>query len=52
MKSILCIVNPVSGLKESLKVYYEVEKKIRDAGFFPNYLPQAMLVMLLNMFLP
>ena len=36
MKSILCIVNPVSGLKKSLKVYYEVEKKIKDAGFSPT----------------
>ena len=36
MKSILCIVNPVSGLEKSLKVYYEVEKKIVNAGFFPK----------------
>ena len=36
MKSILCIVNPVSGLEKSLKVYYEVEKKIVNAGFSPK----------------
>ena len=36
MKSILCIVNPVSGLEKSLKVYYEVEKKIVNAGFAPK----------------
>ena len=36
MKSILCIVNRVSGLEKSLKVYYEVEKKIVNAGFSPK----------------
>ena len=35
MKNILCIVNPVSGLKKSLKVYYEVENTIKDHGFSP-----------------
>ena len=38
MKNILCIVNPISGLKKSLKVYYEVENTIKDNGFAPHLL--------------
>ena len=38
MKNILCIVNPVSGLKKSLKVYYELENIIKDHGFIPELL--------------
>ena len=38
MKNILCIVNPVSGLKKSLKVYYEVENIIQNYGFSPKLL--------------
>ena len=33
MKNILCIVNPVSGLKKSLKVYYELKGVIESHGF-------------------
>ena len=33
MNSILCIVNPVSGLKKSLKSYHNIESKIKEAGF-------------------
>jgi|TARA_B110000444_G_C18751551_1_gene553033 YegS/Rv2252/BmrU family lipid kinase len=33
MKNVLCIVNPVSGLKKSLKVYYEVKSVIESHGF-------------------
>ena len=32
MKNILCIVNPVSGLKKSLKVFYEVESKLKESN--------------------
>ena len=35
MKKIACIVNPVSGLKKSLKVYYEVENEINQRNFKP-----------------
>ena len=35
MKKIACIVNPVSGLKKSLKVYYEVENEINSRNFKP-----------------
>jgi len=38
MKKVLCIVNPVSGLKKSLKVYYEVKGIIENAGFTPQLL--------------
>ena len=38
MKNILCIVNPVSGLKKSLKVYYELENIIKDHSFIPELL--------------
>ena len=33
MKNVLCIINPVSGLKKSLKVYYEVKSVIESHGF-------------------
>ena len=33
MKNILCIINPVSGLKKSLKVYYELKDVIESHGF-------------------
>lgn len=33
MKNILCIVNPISGLKKSLKVYYELKDVIESHGF-------------------
>ena len=33
MKNILCIVNPVSGLKKSLKVYDELKDVIESHGF-------------------
>ena len=33
MKNILCIVNPISGLKRSLKVYYELKDVIESHGF-------------------
>ena len=33
MKNILCIVNPVSGLKKSLKVFYEVESKLKAVSY-------------------
>ena len=32
MKKICCIVNPVSGLKKSLKVFYEVESKLKESN--------------------
>ena len=38
MKNILCIINPISGLKKSLKVYYEVKNIIQDHGFSPKLL--------------
>jgi len=38
MKNILCIVNPVSGLKKSLKVYYELENTIKEHSFNPELL--------------
>ena len=38
MNSILCIVNPVSGLKKSLKSYHDIEHKIKEAGFSPELL--------------
>ena len=38
MKNILCIVNPVSGLKKSLKVYSEVKNLIESHGFTPQLL--------------
>jgi len=33
MKNILCNVNPISGLKKSLKVYYELKDVIESHGF-------------------
>ena len=33
MKNILCIVNPISGLEKSLKVYYELKDVIESHGF-------------------
>ncbi len=36
MNSILCIVNPVSGLKKSLKSYHNIENKIKESGFSPE----------------
>ena len=33
MKNVLCIINPVSGLKKSLKVYYELKDVIESHGF-------------------
>ena len=38
MKNVLCIVNPVSGLKKSLKVYHEVKNVIQNHGFSPELL--------------
>ena len=38
MNSILCTVNPVSGLKKSLKSYHDIEHKIKEAGFSPELL--------------
>ena len=38
MKNILCIVNPVSGLKKSLKVFTEVKNLIESHGFTPQLL--------------
>ena len=38
MNSILCIVNPVSGLKKSLKSYHDIEHKIKEVGFSPELL--------------
>jgi len=38
MKNVLCIINPVSGLKKSLKVYYEVKSVIESHGFTPQLL--------------
>ena len=46
MKNICCIVNPVSGLKKSLKVYYEVKNYFEKPGFntslfvskYPNHI--------------
>ena len=38
MKNVLCIVNPVSGLKKSLKVYSEVKNLIESHGFTPQLL--------------
>ena len=32
MKNILCIVNPVSGLKKSLKVFNEVKNKLKSSN--------------------
>ena len=46
MKNICCIVNPVSGLKKSLKVYYEAKNYFEKPGFntslfvskYPNHI--------------
>ncbi|MGY8809096.1 MAG: diacylglycerol/lipid kinase family protein [Fidelibacterota bacterium] len=38
MRNVLCIVNPVSGLKKSLKVYSEVKNLIESYGFTPQLL--------------
>ena len=46
MRKICCIVNPVSGLKESLKVYYEAKKHFEKSNFntslfvseYPNHI--------------
>ena len=38
MKNVLCIVNPVSGLKKSLKVFTEVKNLIESRGFTPQLL--------------
>ena len=33
MKNVCCIVNPVSGLKKSLKVYYEAKNHFEESNF-------------------
>ena len=46
MKNICCIVNPVSGLKKSLKVYYEAKNYFEKSNFstslfvseYPNHI--------------
>ena len=46
MKKICCIVNPVSGLKKSLKVYYEAKNHFEESNFntslfiskYPNHI--------------
>jgi len=46
MKKICCIVNPVSGLKKSLKVYYEAKNHFEKSNFntslfvseYPNHI--------------
>ena len=34
MKKICCIVNPISGLKKSLKVYYKAKKYFKKSNFY------------------
>ena len=51
MKNILCIVNPVSGLKKSLKVFYEVESKLKESNINLNKMKKGdMLVNLKEVF--
>ena len=46
MKNVCCIVNPVSGLKKSLKVYYEAKNHFEESNFnaslfiskYPNHI--------------
>ena len=37
MKNICCIVNPVSGLKKSLKVYYEAKNLFEKSDFNTSF---------------
>ena len=58
MKNILCIVNPVSGLKKSLKVYYEAKNHFEESKFntslfvskYPNHIKEYVSKIDKNMF--
>ena len=44
MKKICCIVNPVSGLKKSLKVYYEAKNHFEKSNLARHYLFQNIQI--------
>ena len=44
MKKICCIVNPVSGLKKSLKVYYEAKIILKNLTLIHRYLFQNIQI--------
>ena len=58
MKKICCIVNPVSGLKKSLKVYYEAKNHFEESKFntslfvskYPNHIKEYVSKIDKNMF--
>ena len=58
MKKVCCIVNPVSGLKKSLKVYYEVKNHFEESKFntslfvskYPNHIKDYVSKIDKNMF--
>ena len=58
MKKVCCIVNPVSGLKKSLKVYYEVKNRFEESKFntslfvskYPNHIKDYVSKIDKNMF--
>ena len=58
MKKVCCIVNPVSGLKKSLKVYYEAKNHFEESKFntslfvskYPNHIKDYVSKIDKNMF--
>ena len=58
MKKVCCIVNPVSGLKKSLKVYYEAKNHFEESKFntslfvskYPNHIKEYVSKIDKNMF--
>jgi YegS/Rv2252/BmrU family lipid kinase len=58
MKKVCCIVNPVSGLKKSLKVYYEAKNHFEESKFntslfvskYPNHIKEYISKIDKNMF--
>ena len=58
MKKVCCIVNPVSGLKKSLKVYYEAKNHFEEYKFntslfvskYPNHIKEYVSKIDKNMF--
>jgi diacylglycerol kinase (ATP) len=58
MKKVCCIVNPVSGLKKSLKVFYEAKKTLENSHFevtlfvskYPNHIKEFASEIEINSF--
>ena len=58
MKKVCCIVNPVSGLKKSLKVYYEAKNHFEESKFntslfvskYPNHIKEYVSKIDKNLF--